>query len=329
MPTERRITELTLYPSANTTADWNTVSAAVRNNSFFSACVEDERLLGALQKLVGEAAENGWSVGGFIDEALQMLDAIALDPTTTKDDTFKKSFEILYDVERLRLIYMTQWALSDGYHSFQNAFSPYQLYAYPAWEFHRQPGAKEENKRSDHVQHEGEIRLKTDIAYWLDRNRPEIGGFGNPYGPWGFNSWMRELPVDREKAVALGLLQEDEKLTVPPELAEWGLPQAIKQIGKAGVADLSEEQQQNVIKRCHDEGITVQPVQTETESEPAALQVVASNDDPMKLLEDAMFDAWILEESRRIDEMQQDDWLNELLGSFLLGKIFKSVLPAF
>lgn len=272
MPTERRITELPLYPSSNTTADWNTVSAAVRNNSFFSACVEDERLLGALQRLVGEAAENGWSVGSFIDEALQLLDAIATDPETVKDDKFRESFDILYDVERLRLIYLTQWELSDGYRRFSEAFEPYKLYAYPAWEFHRQPGAKEENKRSDHVQHEGEIRLKTDIAYWLDRNRPEIGGFGNPYGPWGFNSWMRELPVRRREAEALGLIQPGEKLTVPPGLAEWGMPQAIDGMGRAGASDLTPEQQQRVIDRCDEQGIKVVREEPQPPSKPTPTQ---------------------------------------------------------
>lgn len=331
MPTERRIRELTLYPSSDTSADWNTVSAAVRNNSFFSACIEDERLLGALQKLVGKAVDEGWSVGGFIDEALQKLDAIALAPDTPKDETFRDNFERLYDVERLRLIYMTQWELSDGYRRFNEAFSPYQLHAYPAWEFHRQPGAKEENKRADHVQHEGDIRLKTDVAYWLDRNRPDIGGFGNPYGPWGFNSWMRELPVDREKAEALGLVKPDEKLSIPPALAEWGLPQAVQQMSKAGVADLTSEQRQNVVNRCQAEGIAVQAVTPDDASarEPTALQVVATPDAPLTQLEDAMFDAWILEEANRLDAMEQRDWLGALLGSFLLGKFFKGVESLF
>lgn len=403
MPTERRIVELPLYPSSNTTADWNTVSAAIRNNSFFSACVEDERLLGALQKLVGEAAENGWSVGGFIDEALQKLEAIAISPETVRDDKFRDSYERLYDVERLRLIYLTQWELSDGFRRFNEAFSPYQLYAYPAWEFHRQPGAKEENKRADHVQHEGEIRLKTDIDYWLDRNRPEIGGFGNPYGPWGFNSWMRELPVRRREAEALGLIQPGEKLTVPPGLAEWGLPQALDGMGRAGTSDLTPDQQQNVIDRCDKEGIKVvredeapqqpryaperpQPVQPKppvmperptqpqftpkgptkpvppppravepprpvepapgapekpTEPKPTlseldqdlpkkpktpALRIVpdpSNPADPRAQLDSDWLDAWLIDEAHRLDEMQENDWLSEILGMFLAGKLFK------
>ena len=347
MPAARNIEALTLYPSAKTSAEWADVSAAVRNNAFFSACIEDERLLAALQQLVAKATEEGWSVGLFLDEALQMLDNIAADTSTKKAETFRDNFEQLYNVERLRLIYLTQRELSAGYFNFQNAFSPYQLYAYPAWKFHRQPGAKEQNKRADHVQHEGEVRLKTDIAYWLDRNRAEIGGFGNPYGPWGFNSWMRELPVRRRDAEAMGLVKRGEKLSIPPALAEWGLQQAIQQTGQASVPDLTNEQQQRVVDRCAQEGIKVvpkepeqskpvapQPVRPTPPTQPAkplppqgnTLQVVPNPDnpnDPLTRLEEATTDAWLNEEAQRIDSMGESEWLGMLLGGFLADKIFR------
>lgn len=310
---ERAIGQLQLFPSSRTSADWAAVSAAVRNNSFFSACVEDERILSALQKLVDKAAGDGWSVGGFIDEALHMLESIATD-ASEKDKTFNASYETLYDVERLRLIYMTQMQLTNGYSNFCRSFSPFQLNAFPAWRFHRQPGAKEENKRSDHVQHEGDVRLKTDIEYWLDRNRAEIGGFGNPYGPWGFNSWMHELPVAREEAERLGLIAPGEKLPIPPALAEWNLPQAIQQVGKQGVSDLTPEQRQNVITRCADEGITVdQP----TES---TLQVVPSPDtpdEPLAALEAAVVDAWVTQQVQEIAEQSKVSPLELAFGMFV------------
>lgn len=290
------------------------MSAAVRNNAFFSATIEDERLLSALQKLVDQALENGWSVGGFIDEALQELDMIALDPEKRQDETFQDDFKTLYNSERLRLIYMTQMQLSNGYRLFCEAYDPYDLKMYPAWKFHRQPGAKEQHKRPDHVQHEGEIRLKTDIEYWLDRNRPEIGGFGNPYGPWGFNSWMREQPVEREQAENLGLLKRGENLSIPPALAEWNLPQAIQQVGKQGVSDLTPEQQQNVITRCAHEGITVaQPTEN-------TLQVVPSPDtpdEPLATLEASVVDAWVMQQVQEIAEQSKVSPLELAFGMFV------------
>lgn len=311
---ERVVGQLQLFPSSKSSAEWSMVSAAVRNNAFFSACIEDERLLSALQKLVDKAVENGWSVGGFIDEALQELDKIALDPEARQNETFEDSFNTLYDVERLRLIYMTQMQLASGYSSFCEAFEPFRLNAFPAWKFHRQPGAKEQNKRHDHVQHEGEIRLKTDILFWLARNRHEIGGFGNPYGPWGFNSWMRELPVHRDQAEKLGLIAPGEKLSVPPALAEWNLPQAIQQVGKQGVSDLTPEQRQNVITRCADEGITVaQPTEN-------TLQVVPSPDtpdEPLAALEAALMDAWVTQQVQEIAKQSKVSPLELAFGTFV------------
>lgn len=324
MPAGRNISDLTLYPSSDTSAEWAMVEPVVRNNAFFSACVEDERLLGALQKLAAQADTESWSVGLFLDEAVQMLDNIAADAGTVKDDAFRESFDILYNVERLRLIYLTQRELTAGYANFQEEFTPFKLRMAPAWKFHRQPGAKEQNKRADHVRHEGEVRLKTDIAYWLDRNRPEIGGFGNPYAPWGFNSWMRSLPVRRKEAESLGLLKPGEQLTVPPALAEWSLLRAMNQVGQASVPDLTPEQQQRVVERCAEKGIAVLEMQPEPQK--TVLQVLPNPkdpNDPLTNLEDATLEAWLNEEAQRIDSMSEADWLGSLLGGFLADKIFR------
>lgn len=286
------------------------MSAAVRNNSFFSACIEDERLLGGLQELVNKGLDEGWSVGAFVDEALIMLDAIAADPSVEQDETFRDNFERLYDVERLRLIFTTQRDLSLGYKNFCRAFEPATLWAYPAWEFKRQPGAIEQYKRRDHVKHEGVARLKTDIKFWLARNHPSIGGFGNPYGPWGFNSWMREVQVSRKVAEEIGLLKPGEEPPIPPELAEWGLPQALKKQGQAGVTDLTREQKQNVVDRCEEKDIKV------TEPEPNKLQVEPNPDnpqDPLTELDEQSVDAWLDAEAKKLglEGLDADDWLEK------------------
>lgn len=311
---QRRVRDLKLSPSAHTTAGWNGVSAAVRNTSFFSACVEDERLLGAIQKLVDQAIEEGWSVTAFIDRALTMLDDIRLErypgsKGRERGQKFDDSFDILYDMNRLRLIYLTQKQLAAGFRLFVDAFDPFTLQVFPAWEFYRQPGAKEQYKRTDHVKHEGVIRLKTDLPFWLARNRAEIGGFGNPYGPWGFNSWMRTDPVDRERAEELGLIKPGEKLVIPAEYAEWNIGNVIQNIGTASVTDLLPEQRQNVVDRCEEEGIKV-------EEEEDTLHVVPSEDpqDPLNVLEEENIDDWLQREQERLDQMSEEEILNEILN---------------
>jgi hypothetical protein len=188
-------------------------------------------------------------------------------------------------------------------------FDPYQLQVYPAWEFYRQAGAKEQNKRTDHVKHEGFIRLKTDLPFWLARNRAEIGGFGNPYGPWGFNSWMTTIKVDRERAEDLGLIKPGERLQIPAEYADWNIGNVIQNIGTASVTDLLPEQRQNVVDRCAEEGITVQ-------EEEDTLHVVPgeSPQDPLNILEEENLDDWLQREQERLDQMSEEEILKEILN---------------
>ena len=302
--------QLSLYPSSMTTAEWADIEPAVRNSAFFSATVEDERLLGALQKLVEQGLEEGWSPAVFVDNALQMLENISLDPEARASETFQDSFDALYDPKRLRLIFRTQNSLAAGYNNFQKDFSPYQLQAYPGWEFVRQPGAKEEYKRFDHIRTTGFIRLKTDIKFWLRRNRREIGGFENPYTPWGFNSYMRTLKVARERCEKLGLIKPGEKVKIPAEYAKWGISTAVQNMGKSGTADLTPKQKENVINRCKKEGIKV-------EEKDKALQVAPDKDNPadeLLKLQEKEAEAWLDEEMKRLDELSPEELLKEILG---------------
>ena len=69
------------------------VDPSVRATSFFSACVEDERVLAGLQGLVNAAMEDGLSMQEFVDEALTMLDFIKLEQP--EDEEEKKVFKYI------------------------------------------------------------------------------------------------------------------------------------------------------------------------------------------------------------------------------------------
>ena len=301
---------MTLYPSSRTTAEWAEVEPAVRNSAFFSATVEDERLLGAIQALVEKGIEEGWSPASFVDKALQMLENISLDPEATKTETFKGDFEKLYDPTRLRLIFRTQSELAHGYKQFQDDFSDMQLQAYPGWKFVRQPGAKEAYKRADHVTTTNFIRLKTDLKFWLRRNRPEIGGFGNPYTPWGFNSWMRTSRVDRETCEKLNLLKPGQRVVVPPEYAQWGISRVIRSIGRAGSAELTDKQKERIVDRCAEEGIKVEETDNALEVTPDEQNAF----DELTRLQEKEAEAWVEEEMKRLAELSAEDLLKELIG---------------
>lgn len=214
-------------PSPMSSEEWANVDPRIRLYSFFSARVEDEHLLDLLRRMVEQAKAEGWPPSEFANRVKELIGGIT-DPTGAhREDLNNMSPEERARYEndvrnidsraRLELIYRTQLAIAAGVAQFQAGMTPMQLFANPGWQFLRQDGAREEYKRKDHVQHENEVRLKTDFKFWLDRNRKEIGGFMLPHAPFGFNSWMRIAPVSREKCVELGLIGEDERLELTDE----------------------------------------------------------------------------------------------------------------
>jgi hypothetical protein len=60
--------------------------------------------------------------------------------------------------------------------------------------------------REYHAAHEGEVRRKDDLDFWLQMNQD----FGVPWGPWGFNSGMAVEDVIRGEAEALGVIGKNE-----------------------------------------------------------------------------------------------------------------------
>lgn len=302
---------LALYPSSRETAwdsfDWSLVDPAVRQVSFFSAKVEDAHVLGALQKMVEQAMREGVSVQEFIRRAYLMLDEIRLHPPEDGQARQKQreSVDVLYNSNRLRLIFRTQEALAAGYRTFLEAFEPWRLRMQPGWKFYRQPGAK--IKRQDHVDNQGKIRLKTDWEWWLDRNSPDFGGFGNPYPPFGFNSWMRVKGVSRELCERIGLLRPGEEVEVPWELAQWNLPSAIEAMGRASVKGMEEDIIDGIVKECAEDGVQVARAGDE-------LHVVPGDGDGLSELNDAFIDQLVQDELDALNEKSDEDILREALG---------------
>ena len=105
---------------------------------------------------------------------------------------------------RLSLIYETNLRQAHGYGQWKQGQTPAILNRFPAQEFVRVRDV--ENERPRHTEGEGEVRLKSDTSYWADfQNDPDIGGFGVPWAPFGFNSGMGIRDVSRERAEDLGL----------------------------------------------------------------------------------------------------------------------------
>lgn len=271
-PYVEHFSELEPTPSPFTTKEWMQQSPAVRRGAFFSATVEDERLLGSLRNFVQKGLEEGWTESQFVNNVSQWMrdtkDALGIPyrqdkhRMTTMTDAERKAYD--NDVRnidsraRLRLIFRTQAELANGFRQFIQDLSPENLKAYPGWRFFRQPGAL--TKRLDHVIHDGDIRLKTDVRYWLARNKPSFGGFDIPHAPFGFNSWMRVTPVPRKTCETLELIKPGEPVKMPDEkyFTTYGLPRFTEQslIQRSGKS-FTPDQIQTIINRAKAAGINV------------------------------------------------------------------------
>lgn len=257
-----------------------------RMGKFFLANVEDEKLLHAFRELLHSAMDRGISDAEFADEAWSMLENLrlqcdmptvefmprGLDRKGTRD--YQRDVTRIDSLARLQLVFRTQCDMAAGWREFFQAFDPVRLQRFPGWRFVRQPGAR--IKRRDHVEHEGEVRLKTDYEFWMARNSPDQGGFNQPGPPFGYNSWMVVAEVSREECEALGLLAPGEVVQVPAVYARWGVQvengrsegsggaQAwLLDAARASVRELPESARRGIVERCAQEGIAVQEVDGE------------------------------------------------------------------
>lgn len=277
-PYAEHFAKLKLAPSLRTAAEWAELEPAARAGLMFSARVADARLLAEIQAMVQQALEEGMSAQDFVMYArrrLRMIKDAAGVPYNGADEreswseeereAYENDVSNIDSIARLKLILRTQSRLASGVREFQQQFEPFWVEMYPGMRFIRQPGAKEEYKRPLHVAHEGEVHLKTDIAFWLAMNDPAIGGFGNPYPPFGYNSWCWWEPVSRAECEALGLLKPGQKLIIPPALSAWGIGAAVQQLATASVRDLPAVQRARLEQSCEDAGIPLEQGSTEDE----------------------------------------------------------------
>lgn len=242
-------------PSGMSSRQWAALSAAMREEKFFSARVENVRLLERLQGMIRdfltgerEVLENGESVmkvgscADFVKQAMDWLEAEGLREADGEGEEYHRDVNHVGAEARLRLIFRTNVRQAVGAAQWESAMMPANLKAWPAFRFVRFPGAKV--KRPVHVANEDEVRLKSDFEFWADEmNAADLGGFEVPWPPFGFNSYMDQIPVSRKECEAMGLLKPGEPLKRPRGAERFGID-LVERYGygkKASTAKLPEE----------------------------------------------------------------------------------------
>ena len=251
----RNLARRKLLPTTLNSAQLSQLAPAIRQRSFFSATVANAKVLakykrmlldqmeGATEEVVSPSgvrsiAYKETSLAKFKERA---RDFLVQEGLASEADFKNDSIKNLASSSRLQLIYNTNIEQANELANFIRRVSdPVLINRFPAARFVRRPGAI--IKRPRHVEAEGEVRRWDDFDFWLFQNAADIGGFGVPWGPFGFNSYMTQKPVQRAEAERLGLVQPGERV-MPPDLNRFGvtLPQKLKQGVKARLDDVPDD----------------------------------------------------------------------------------------
>lgn len=206
--------------------EWRDQAREVNLRAFFSANVESARFLDRAKSLIFDTVADkvetvtgpdgvdrialaGVNRATFVDRMREFM--IAEGMVAGEEEFFEADPKDITDIRsssRLQLIYDTNMRQAYGFGNWKQGQVPAILEEFPAQRFIRTRQRREPRPR--HAESEGEVRLKSDEAYWANyQNAEEIGGFEVPWPPFGFRSGMGVVDVSRREAQALGLNVED------------------------------------------------------------------------------------------------------------------------
>jgi hypothetical protein len=206
----RKIGAKTPIGSDLSSSQWGDVPVGLRERAFFSSRIESVRFLqrardriadylqGAHETLMtGETALAMGSRQEFVKQMQDFLKAEGVQRAggDLKDITSQRRLGLIFDVN-------TRAAQDYGY--WRQGQDPDVLDEWPAQRFIRVIQVKE--PRNLHVDAEDQVRLKSDLKFWLMLNHD----FNVPWGPWGWGCGHDVEDVDRAEAEQLGIIKPGE-----------------------------------------------------------------------------------------------------------------------
>lgn len=199
-------------PTWARTAEWQTVPAQLRRRAFFSAGIEDARVLSddrtAVAKLLQAASKDGklYRRDTAISELKQLAEQRGLDTGTGNYSLTNPAAE-----RRVALVVDTNRAQAQGYSRFKRTSSGGALLAFPAQELIRVRASKVERPWTARWKAQGgKLYQNRMIALKSDPIWAKISRFDLPYPPFDFNSGMGIRDISRADAIALGVMTADQ-----------------------------------------------------------------------------------------------------------------------
>lgn len=214
---------------ALSSAEWRQVPAEMRQRAFFASNIENARFLSRAKSLIQkqlrrQATGKRPQRGAFVREMA---------------DLFKVS------ESRLKLIFDVNMQQARAYGFWKQGQDPAIANDFPCQKFFRR--YRRNVPRPLHEANKGVIRRKDDIPFWLSMNDPSIGGFGIPYGPWGFNSGMDVRDISRRYAERIGLVKKGERVAPPQDTFNQHLEASGERIDNEMLLKLREKLGQEMI----------------------------------------------------------------------------------
>lgn len=198
-----------LLPTEFRTALLQEIPAQLRERAFFSAGVQQAEFLERANTAIDDL------LSGTTDRATQrlglrrLLDSLGYRATPGEEGTLTD----LGSDRRLNLILDTNLEMAQGYGSWKQAQDPAVLDQWPAQELVRViDSAVKRDWASRWAEAGGRFSGSRMIALKNDPIWTRLSRFGLPYPPFDFNSGMDLQDVDRDEAIAFGLIDRDTEL---------------------------------------------------------------------------------------------------------------------
>lgn len=207
-------------PAGWDAATWAAMESDVRVKSFWSAKVENARFLDRAQtalfdfmaKVTDVTTDSEGNlttklrVGGRAQFVDQMREFMVVEGMAKVDEFPNVNHDDVRDIRsnrRLNLIFDTNIEQAYGYGQWRQGMTPEAIKAFPGSRVVRVRSVAE--PRSYHEENIGVVRSKGDPWWAEEMNSPRLGGFGVPWGPFGFGSGVNREDVSLAEMEALGL----------------------------------------------------------------------------------------------------------------------------